>query len=120
MPIAKVGAESTLSLISLVLFLFCCSKAIPAIRSLLNRVFTGKERFGLGIRFFRTEEFKPLRATVGLFGFYDNYSEVWFGIDTHIAVIARTELHTGITILKLLDPNRPNVQPTFGLAFRLF
>lgn len=86
----------------------------------VEQVMTPLERIGVGIRFFRSETFSLLKASVGLFGYYDNYSEVWFGVDTHFLLIARTELHTGITLFKLQDPNRPNIQPTVGFAFRFY
>ncbi|HEX9653881.1 MAG TPA: hypothetical protein VGA99_09225 [bacterium] len=86
----------------------------------VEEVVTADRQFGVGIRFFRSEQFSPLRASVGLFGYYDTHNDVWFGIDSHFWLIGRTELHTGITLFKLQEPNRPHVQPTAGFAFRLY
>lgn len=85
----------------------------------VEQVVSSAERFGVGVRFFKTKHFSPLQTSVGLFGYYDNYSEIWFGVDAHFSLIGRTELHTGMSLFKLQDPNRPNIQPTVGLAFRL-
>ncbi len=85
-----------------------------------EQIISSPNNLGLGIRFFRTADFTPLKTSIGLFIYYDNYDDTWLGVDTHLLLLSRTELHIGLSIVKLADPNHAYIRPNIGVGFKLF
>ncbi len=80
----------------------------------------GPNDYGLGIRFFRSADFTPLKASLGLYLMRDNRNRSWFGVDSHFVLHKRAEVHIGSSMVNLADPNRFNFRLNVGIGLRLF
>ncbi len=87
----------------------------------LEQAISTSENYSLGLRYFKTSEFTPLHASLGLFAHYNTQKVTEFGVDTHVFLFARTELHLGLILTTMKGDKVKIVQrPSLGLGFRLF
>ncbi len=86
----------------------------------LKQVITAPDDYGAGIRFFRSAEFSPLNTSLGIYVIYNNYSQMWVGVDSHFGLGQGFEFHAGISMINLDEANTFQFRPNFGLAVRLF
>ena len=80
----------------------------------------GNSNYGLGVRFFRSPEISPLKASLGLFATYYNFRKGIIGVDLHFSLNDKIELHLGISLLTLENSNQYHVRPNIGVGFPLF
>ncbi len=85
-----------------------------------KQIVAGPDDYSVGVRFFRTSDFTPLRASFGFYVEYDNHHETWVGIDSHFALFGRAEGHVGVSLANLRNANELHWRPNFGLGFRIF
>jgi hypothetical protein len=85
-----------------------------------EQVLLKPNNFGVGLRFFRTSEFKPLNTSFGFYTYISKNQEVRMGLDTHLLRLSRLELHFGVTFIGLRDANMLDIRPDVGLGFKLF
>ena len=85
-----------------------------------KQVISGPNDYGAGIRFFRTSEFTPLNASLGIYVVYDNKKDTWVGVDSHFRLLGRAELHLSVSAINLNNANLLYLRPNLGFGFRLF
>ena len=75
---------------------------------------------GLGVRFFKTSGRPgPLSPTLGFFVYYNNQGETWAGLDTHLHVVGRLEVHFGLSLVRLQQAHQLDIRKTLGIGFNL-
>lgn len=85
-----------------------------------KQVVMGPDDYGAGIRFFRTSDFSPLNTSFGIYTIFDNRQRTWVGVDIHLGVFEKAEVHVGASMINLDNANFFEFRPNFGFALRLF
>jgi len=86
----------------------------------LKQMVITPDEYGIGIRFFRTSDFTPFKASLGFYAIRDNHDRSWAGADTHFKLHRNLEFHFGASLVDLAQANRFQFRPNIGLAFRFF
>lgn len=86
----------------------------------MEQVFTGTEDYGAALRFFRTSDFTPWKASLGFYLLYNNHREKWMGMDLHFSVLQKLEVHAGVSAVNLAYANVFEFRPNLGFGIRLF
>ncbi len=87
----------------------------------LEQALSTSENYSFGVRYFKTSVFTPLHTSLGLFALYNTRKVTEFGVDMHVFLFARTELHLGLVLATMKGDAVKMVQrPNVGLGFKLF
>lgn len=84
----------------------------------LKYIVGGDQDYGLGLRFFRTNDFSPLKISLGLYAIRDVNGKSWVGMDSHFNLHKNAEIHMGASAVDINDANAFHFRPNIGLAFR--